>query len=278
VFCCRHTAALTAAVLIAWVPLGAQTPPITLRYKAGQLDCARFFETGDSDILTQSGGRGPMQTAGRRAVWQFRGVRSGDGVALEGWLDSLVVWRRSAETTISPDTDGLLGGRYRGMLSSTGVYASQARPFIPEEVGEVAGMATALEDFFPPLPPRALAPGQSWSDSLGVTIRRLSDSALSGVRLYRFALEARREARSAAIAGDTLPLQLRQISQERGSFVWHPLLGLVRRDRRIMVETTVPPGRAVRQTVRSKIEQRITLLRDLTVSPQMAAGCRTNPS
>lgn len=277
-FCCRHSVALTVAVLIAGLPLGAQTTPINLRYKASQLDCARFFETGDSDILTQSGGRGPMQTAGRRAVWRFRAASAGDGVTLVGWLDSLAVWRRSVETTISPDTDGLLGGRYRGTLSNTGAYVSQARPFIPEEVGEVAGMATALDDFFPPLPRRALAPGESWTDSLGLTIRRLSDSSLSGVLLYRFALEARREARSAAIPGDTLPLDLRQISQERGSFVWHPFLGLLRRDRRIVVETTVPPGRTVRQTVRSKIEQRITLVRDLAAPPQIAADCRANPS
>jgi hypothetical protein len=274
----RCAVVLTAAVLVGSRPLGAQASPITLRYNATQLNCARFFEAGDSDILTQSGGRGPMQTAGRRAIWQFRAAPAADQVALEGWLDSLAVWRRSAETTISPDTDGLLGGRYRGTLSGTGSYTSRARPFVPDEVGEVAGMATALDDFFPPLPQRALAPGQSWNDSAGVTIRRLSDSALSGLLLYRFALEARWESRRAAVAGDTLPLELRQLSQERGTFVWHPMLGLLRRDRRIVVETTVPPGRSVRQTVRSKIEQRITVLRELTVPPEIAARCQAPPS
>jgi hypothetical protein len=106
----------------------------------------------------------------------------------------------------------------------------------------------------------------------------MPDSALSGVLLYRFELETRREARSAALEGDTLSLALRQVSQERGTFVWHPLLGLVRRERRIVVETTVPASRSVRQPVRSKIEQHITILRDLSVPPEVAGRCRSTPT
>ena len=240
----------------------AQEPDF--RYRADQLNCARFLENGESRILTQSGGRGREQTAGRTGVWEFRAVPAGRGVALEGWLDSLSLWRQSAETTIRPDTDGLIGGRYRGTLSADGAYASKVRPFVPDEVAEVAGMGSALDDFFPPLPPGGrLRPGQA-SDSLGVTIRRLPDSALSGVPLYRFALETRRRSTSAENQADTLPLQLRQTSQEHGSYVWHPTLGLLRRERRIVIETTVPPGREVRQAVRSKIEQQITVERDLS--------------
>jgi hypothetical protein len=111
-----------------------------------------------------------------------------------------------------------------------------------------------------------------------VTIRRLPDSGLSGVPLFRFALEARRRASSAKTPADTLPLQLRQTSQEDGMYVWHPLLGLLRRERRIVVETTVPPGRSVRQAVRSKIEQHITVQRDLNILPQEGARCGTPPS
>jgi hypothetical protein len=195
-----------------------------------------------------------------------------------GWLDSLSLWRRLAETTIRPDTDGLIGGRYRGTLSAKGAYASRARPFIPDEVAEVAGMGSALDDFFPPLPQGTLRPGQSWSDSLGVTIRRLPDSALSGVPLYRFALETRQRASSAEPQGDTLPLRLRQTSQERGTYVWHPLLGLLRRDRLIVVETIVPPSRSVRQAVRSRIEQRITVKRDLNIPPEIGGRCGASPT
>jgi hypothetical protein len=264
-----------ARVLIACCLAGGMNPAHPqdpdLRYRPEQLDCARFLETAESKILTQSGGRGREQTAGRIAVWQFRAAPAAGGVALEGWLDSLGLWRRSAETTIRPDTDGLIGGRYRGTLSADGAYRSKVRPFVPDEVAEVSGMGSALDDFFPPLPPGRLKPGQSWSDSLGLTIRRLPDSALSGVLLYRFALDSQGRTTSAETQADTVPLEVRQNSQEHGSFVWHPTLGLVRRERRIVVETTVPPGKSVRQAVRSKVEQQILLQRDL--NPVRSSVC-----
>lgn len=232
-------------------------------YTADQLDCARFLETGDSRILTEAGGRIRNQTSARRGFWQFRAVPSHGNVDLEGWLDTLVLIRRSPETAISPDTDGLIGGRYRGTLSRTGVYASTVRPFVPDEVAEIAEMSGALDDFFPPLPAEALSSGEVWTDSAGLTLRRLPDSAVSGVPLLRFSLKSRKESRAAPTPADTMPLKLRQKTEEDGEFVWHPALGLLRRDRRIVVETTVPPSRSVRQAVRSKVEQRITLVRDL---------------
>jgi hypothetical protein len=145
------------------------------------------------------------------------------------------------------------------------------RPFVPDEVAEIAGMATALDDFFPPLASRALRPGESWTDSAGVSLRRLPDSALSGVPLYRFALESRREVDQADV-GDSVPLRLRQVTVEHGSYVWHPTLGMLRRERRIVVETSVPPGGSVRRSVRSRVEQRITTVRDLA-SPAQPNQC-----
>jgi len=260
---------LTVALLPGPLPPAKPWQESAVGYTANQLDCARFLETVVSEILTQAAGRTRRQTSDRRGIWQFRAAPSNTDVALEGWLDSLVLSRSSPETTISPDTDGLLGGRYRGTLSRTGVYRSRVRPFVPDEVAEMAEMSGALDDFFPPVPSRTLKAGEQWTDSLGLTIRRLPDSALSGVPLLRFALDSRREARAAPTPADTLPLKLRQKSEEHGEFVWHPLLGLLRRDRRIVVETTVPPSRSVRQAVRSKVEQQITVVRDLT----QRAGC-----
>jgi hypothetical protein len=234
-----------------------------LRYSADQLDCSRFLETSESKILTVSGGRTRNQTSLRRGTWQFRAAPSDRQIALEAWLESLTVTRRSAETAISPDTDGLLGGRYRGNLTSRGDYTARVRPFVPDEVAEVAGMGNALDDFFPPLPARALKEGEAWTDSLGLIIQRLPDSALSGVPLYRFDLEKHGESRSSETSADTISLKLRQRSEERGFFIWHPTLGLLRRERRIVIETTVPPSRRVRQAVRSKVEQSITLERNL---------------
>jgi hypothetical protein len=254
---------LTMALLTGMVSPAKPGQESAVGYTANQLDCSRFLETVASEIVTEAGGRTRHQTADRRGVWQFRAAPSNDDVGLEGWLDTLVLSRRSPETTISPDTDGLLGGRYRGTLSRTGTYTSRVRPFVPDEVAEIAEMGGALDDFFAPLPSRALKAGEAWTDSLGVTIRRLPDSALSGVALLRFTLESRRETRAAPTAADSLPLKLRQQTEERGEFVWHPLVGLLRRDRRIVVKTTVPPSRSVRQAVRSRVEQRITVVRDL---------------
>ncbi|MBA3445559.1 MAG: hypothetical protein H0T58_12010 [Gemmatimonadales bacterium] len=250
-----------ALLLLADRPAAAQEAAI--RYTAGQLDCARFLELGESRILTESGGRTRRQTSARRGSWQFRAGQMGEQVALEGWLDTLTITRRSEETAISPDTDGLLGGRYRGTLSLTGHYAARVHPFVPDEVAEVAGMGHALDDFFPPLARRPLGQGESWSDSSGLTIRRLPDSASSDGLLHRFSLQQRGAAQAVPTPADSLPLKIQQKSDERGQFVWHPLRGLMRRDRTVVVETTVPPSRAVRQAVRSKVEQRITLVRDL---------------
>ncbi len=242
-------------------------------YSAGQLNCTRFDEASRSIILTQAGRRDREQRSGRNGVWRFRAKADGGRLALEGWLESLSVWRRSPEAMLRPDTDGLIGGRYRGTLSQSGMYSSRARPFVPDEVAEVAGMATALDDFFPPLPPRPLYVGEVWTDSAGLTIQRLSDSALSGVPLYRFELQLRRESRNAEVGPDSAPLELDQVSQERGVFVWHPVAGLMSRERSITIETTVPAGRTVRQAIRSRIRQRISIVRDLSVPSQDGAVC-----
>lgn len=257
----RSALVLTAALV--WMP----QQDWVVAYAPQQLQCARFLEDGESRIQTETGGRIRHQTSERRGYWQFRASRSDDGIALEAWLDSLTLSRRSPELTISPDTDGLLGGRYRGVLSRTGAYTSEVQPFIPDEVAEVAGMATALEDFFPPLPPMQLEVGKSWTDSAGLTIRRLPDSSLSGLPLFQFELHRKGETRVSAKRGDSLSVPHRQMSEENGSFVWHPTLGTLRRDRRIVVQTSVPVSRTVRRPVRSRLEQRIVVTRDLRGDP-----------
>ncbi len=242
-------------------------------YSAHQLNCARFLEISESKILTEAGGRTRRQTSARRGAWQFRAAPTDASLSLEAWLDSLTITRRSEEASISPDTDGLLGGRYRGRLSSTGSYTADVRPFVPDEVAEVAGMATALDDFFPRLPPRSLRVGGLWSDSAGLTIKRLPDSVASGVPLQRFDLRRKEKSQIAESVRDTV--QLDQESNEVGQFVWHPRRGLLQRQRNIVVETTVPPSRSVRQAVRSRVEQRVTLSRMSDGRPHALCGSPT---
>ncbi len=106
------------------------------------------------------------------------------GVAFDAWYDSLALARGSPAGELRPDTDGLLGGRYRGLLGPDGGYTAQARPFVPDEVAEVADLGAALDDLLPPLAPVALAPGQTWRGPSTV-IRRLADTAGAGGPLRR---------------------------------------------------------------------------------------------
>lgn len=237
--------------------------PDPVRYSAAQLDCAKFKQTVRSEIETSLAGAPRRETAGMAGRLVVRASPVGrDTLRLEAWFDSLSVWRRSAEGNIEPETDGLIGGRYRGTLAPFGRYQPEARPFVPDEIAEVADLSTVLDDLLPRLPPKPLAVGQTWADSNGLEIRRLPDSAASsGEPLLRFRLADRRAAQAATVKGDTVPIQLKQTTREDGTFAWHPRDGLLRRDRQVTVETYIPAGGRVRRPVRSRIEQRIVLER-----------------
>jgi hypothetical protein len=231
------------------------------RYLAAQLDCAGFRERSRSDLQTYVAGRTRREAVEIDAGWRFRAAPArGDTIALEGWLDTLSVWRRSEEDSLAPDTDGIIGGRYRGLLSGDGRYRADVRPFVPDPLLEVADLSRALEDLLPRLPPRAIAVGETWGDGTGLEIRRLADSA-EAPRVQRFRLTVRRDVSEAPLRGDSLPLRLRQSIREDGIFAWQAEKGLVARERNITVETYVPAEARVRRPVQARIEQRIRLER-----------------
>ncbi len=250
------------------VPMAARPPtPVSLRYEPVQLDCARFRERSRSVIETFVAGETRRETAGLDGEWRFRAAPGpGDSVRVEAWFDTLAVWRRSDQDSLGPDTDGIIGGRYRGMLSPDGRYRAETRPFVPDPLQEVADLSRALDDLLPPLPPRPLGYGETWSDGTGLTIRRLADSAGTGGPIHRFRLAVRRDADQARLRGDSTPLKVRQSTREDDTFAWHPRDGLLRRERRITVETYVPTEARVRRPVQARIEQRVVLER-------MADGC-----
>lgn len=227
-------------------------------YSAAKLDCTRWSESSRSEIETVTSRSAGEATAGREGRWSFRARDTTGGVSLEGWYDSLSVWRQTQGARLTPDTDGVIGGRYRGLLGWTGVYTSHARPFVPDEVAEVAEVGGALDDLFPPLPPKPLAPGQSWRGS-GTEITRLPDSVAAGRRLMRFAVRARHERSETVPHGDTLPIPVRQTITEKGGFVFDAASGLTRRTREIVVETSISSEGRVRQPVRSRVIQHVEL-------------------
>jgi hypothetical protein len=199
-------------------------------------------------------------TAERTGIWSFRARDSSGAVLLEAWYDSLDLRRRTGDSVVRPDTDGLIGGRYRGVLSSTGGFSEIARPFIPDEVAEVADLSDAAHDLLPPLPPKGLAPGETWRDS-GLALTRLPDTLVAVKPLIHFRLEARSEARETVPRGDTVAIPIEESTVEQGGIFWSPVVGLVRRTRDITVEATIPSGGRIRQPVRSRIVQHIVLTR-----------------
>ena len=166
----------------------------------------------------------------------------------------------SEQDSLNPDTDPIIGGRFRGLLSADGRYRAEARPFVPDPLLEVADLARSLDDLLPRLPPRLPAVGETWADGTGLEIRRLADSAGTGP-VYRFRLTIRRDVAEASLRGDSLPLKLRQSVREDGTFAWGLREGLLRRDRQVTVETYVPAEARVGRPVQARIEQRIVLER-----------------
>ncbi|HUR93107.1 MAG TPA: hypothetical protein VMY76_00895 [Gemmatimonadales bacterium] len=261
----RCTAVLCGVALV--LPVGASSfqsssdPRATFRYTAAQLVCATFRERSRGQLEAQTGMRQRRETLVRDGVLRVRARSADSGITLEAWYDSLALSRESPEGTIEPDTDGLLGGRYRGTLTPTGRYVTLARPFVPDEVAEVAELGTALDDLLPPLPPVPLAVGQRWTDQDGLTLTRLPDSVSGRRVLLRLALRAVTKSNRATVRGDTTALEGRQSTREEGQVTWDPATGLVLRSRRLVVETSVAAGGPLRQPLRSQLSQEASLVR-----------------
>ena len=239
----------------------APSAPALFHYSAAQLACSAFHETSRGRLDTQTGSRQRRETLARDGVLQVRAHPAGTAIAIEAWYDSLALTRESPEATLTPDTDGLLGGRYRGRLTFAGRYTALARPFVPDDVAEVAEMGGALDDILPPMPLGALGIGDHWSDSSGLELRRLPDSVVGPRVVQRLEVRARTETHRATIRGDTASIAARQVTVEQGRVDWDPRAGLLRRVRHLVVETTVPAGGPVAQPVRTRLEQDVRLVR-----------------
>jgi hypothetical protein len=272
----RGPTLVACAVLAATANGAAQAPgPTGFAYTASQLDCARFVERSRGTLDAETGMARRHESLRREAVWLIRAQAAPEAtvpgaLTIEAWLDSLSLARQGPEGIRAPDTDGLLGGRYRGVLTPTGRYRAVARPFVPDEVAEVADLGAAMDDLLPPLPPVMLAVGQRWEDSTGLQLSRLPDSTAGHRVLRRLSLHARSRSDRADVRGDTTTVPATQRMEESGIIEWEAGRGLVRRVRRIVVETTVPAGGAVQRALQSRLAQDVTLER-------VAGGCAESP-
>ncbi len=250
----------------------AQAAP---RYAAAPLRCARFAQRVESRIRGEAGGRARQDDAGWSAVWIVRVIRDdspggdtlrgdtlrGDSLRIEGWFDTLAVWRTTDGVVRAADTDGILGGRYRGILGPFGTYTALAGPFVPEVLADFVDMRDAMAELLPRLPPRALRPGAAWRDGTSLEIQRLGDSSAAGHTVQRYRLERQGRERDTTIAalGDTVSIAVTQRTDETGEFAWDPVRGMVHRLRHITVVTQVPAGNGLRYPVRSLLDQRVTI-------------------
>jgi hypothetical protein len=262
---------LAATVLLTGASVAAAQAPAEFRYTSDQWRCVSLQERSRGVLEAETGLRRRRETLSRDGAWRVRGQPGPLGIVIEAWYDSLALSRQSPEGTLAPDTEGLLGGRYRGTLSPSGRYVATARPFVPDEVAEVSDLGAAMDELLPPLPPAALAVGERWGDSAGLEIRRLPDSMAGARTVRRLALRARADADRATVRGDTTAIAARQVTVEEGQVDWGATEGFLRRTRHIVVETSVPVGGPVRAPLRSRLVQDVVVER-------VTAGGHPEPS
>jgi len=227
----RQTAALAATLTL------AMTQGAPARYTAESLGCAAYLEQVRIRIRSQTGGVVREENAGRDGVLVIHAVQADSGFSVEAWYDSLVVWREGPEGRIAPETDGLVGGRWRGWLSDDGRYRGNATPFIPDQIAEIAELNGLLDDFLPRLPGRSLGEGERY----GWTRHTVSDTT--------------------ALPRDTVAVPVRRDIEEKGELTWDRTRGPARWERTLILRVDVKPGGAIRRGMRSVITEEIGVTR-----------------
>ena len=230
-------------------------------YHAQQLDCGRFRQEIRSTITLEGGGARTRETTGRDGILTLRAAPSDSGLALVAWFDTLAVWRAGGGERMEPSADGVIGGRFRGLLTPAGSFTSTDRPFVPDEVAQVSDVGDALERLLPRLPPVPLKAGESAKDDEGLVITRLSDGAASGRVAERYRLTTRFEGDDLRLLPDSTQVTAHRRETETGVFDWVPELGVVRWERQVTIDVTVAAGGVVKRAFRTRIEQQAVTAR-----------------
>jgi hypothetical protein len=139
---------LTLAGALGGTGLVAQEPEAAPRYGAAS-GCFAYGERVTATSRSEAGGRRREVTVEREGILRLQVETVPGGLAVEAWYDSLAVRVRAPEGENAPDASGLIGGRWRGMLDSTGAWQETARPFVPDELRAVMDLGALMEDFLP---------------------------------------------------------------------------------------------------------------------------------
>jgi hypothetical protein len=229
----------------------------SMSYHVGSLACVSLHQSVMSELETVHGKDRRTETIG----WEGEIVLKADAdtggtVSLIAWFERLRVWRDVPEGRLEPATDGILGGRYRGVLGPAGDYRRISAPFVPDAVSAIAAMDTALDELFPPLPTTPLAPGGTTADGRGWGFDRLSDTVMASGTAWRLRL-LRNDTTSVSVDwGDGQFSEGESVEEERSRMLWQPGMGPLSWNRRIttvvIFPTTIVSDRAVRTEVRQE--------------------------
>jgi hypothetical protein len=241
-------------------PLLAQAPSPPA-YSPLHLDGATYRQEIRSVITVTSGRERSRESSLRDGRLRLVAAEQDSLLRLEAWFDTLVAWREGAGGRLTPETDGVIGGRFRGLLSRQGGFQGTEVPFVPDDLAQVAELTSALADLLPPLPPVGLLPGGSARDDFGTAFLRAPDALVDGKRVERYRLVRQSETEELTRLPDSSEVRAQRRERENGVFSWSPELGLVRWEREVTVEVLVPVGGVVRQPFRTVIEQTIVVER-----------------
>lgn len=210
-------------------------------------------------MRTELNGRAQVERTGRSGRLILAARPGPDGLDTHLWWDSLAVWRDAGGTHTAPETLGMLGGRYVGTLGAHGSWRTAQLPFIPDDVAAIADLTGVPDDLLPLLPPDSLVIGRTWTDSMGTSMTRLTDSIGSGHPVARYRITRTKDHEEDRNIGGPRPAHVSDRETETGELVWDQALGPWRWERSIVAETRVvaDPGKSFR----SRLEQRIVLQR-----------------
>ena len=227
-----------------------------IRYQPELLACVAFHQSVLSDLETVHGEDRRTETTGWEGNLVLRAEADTGGVlSVVAWFERLRVWRDMPEGRIEPATDGMLGGRYRGVLRSDGDYHAVTVPFIPDAVSAIAAMDKALDELFPPLPTAPLVPGGATTGGRRWRFHRLSDTLAAGGTALRLRL-LRSDTTSVSVDwGGGQVSQGASVEEEWGRVLWRPGVGPLSWVRRITTVVTFPPATVSARPVRTDVRQ-----------------------
>ncbi len=228
----------------------------SIRYQPELLACVAFHQSVLSDLETMHGEDRRTETTGWEGDLVLRAKADTGGVlSVTAWFERLRVWRDMPEGRIEPATDGMLGGRYRGVLRPDGDYHAVTAPFIPDAVSAIAAIDTALDELFPPLATVPLVPGGAVTDGRRWRFHRLSDTLVAAGTALRFRL-LRSDTTSVSVDwGGGQVSQGESVEEEWGRVLWQPGVGPLSWVRRITTVVTFPATALSARPVRTEVRQ-----------------------